>query len=289
MPLSFTLAAQTAQVLGGRRSGQGWVARCPAHNDGTPSLSINDGSDGRLLVHCHAGCDGSDVLAELRRRGLAGDYRRPDTRSTPRLASRPALLPPYDRIRELLRRSQPLAGTLAERYLVGRGLDVGLVDAEALRFLPATAAYPPAMLSVVTPIADASRIVGLQMTSLRPDGTRGERRFLTGSRVTGAVVRLTDDADVTYDLGVTEGAETALAVMTAMRRAGRMVLPMWAALSAGTLASLPVLPGIERLFIHADLDESGTGQRAAETLAQRWADVGREAFIRLPAQGDWNE
>jgi hypothetical protein len=34
----------------------GWTACCPAHEDRTPSLSIRD-DDGRILLHCHAGCD----------------------------------------------------------------------------------------------------------------------------------------------------------------------------------------------------------------------------------------
>src|SRR4029077_5210347 len=40
-----------------RARGHGrWHARCPAHTDKSPSLSIREGDDGRLLVHCFAGC-----------------------------------------------------------------------------------------------------------------------------------------------------------------------------------------------------------------------------------------
>ena len=39
-----------------KRSGKGWVAQCPAHEDRNPSLSITEGDDGRALVNCHAGC-----------------------------------------------------------------------------------------------------------------------------------------------------------------------------------------------------------------------------------------
>ncbi len=35
----------------------GWSARCPAHDDNRNSLSIGQGKDGRVLLHCHAGCD----------------------------------------------------------------------------------------------------------------------------------------------------------------------------------------------------------------------------------------
>ncbi|MGB9435895.1 MAG: AAA family ATPase [Candidatus Acidiferrum sp.] len=44
-----------------RRSGSGWMARCPFHEDGTASLSITQ-ENGLVLLHCHAGCRIADVL-----------------------------------------------------------------------------------------------------------------------------------------------------------------------------------------------------------------------------------
>jgi len=64
------MTAETiARELHGRRSGAGWMARCPAHQDRDPSLSIRE-TDGKLLVHCHAGCDQRDVVAALKTGGL---------------------------------------------------------------------------------------------------------------------------------------------------------------------------------------------------------------------------
>ena len=45
------------------KSGKGWKARCPAHDDRKASLSIGAGDDGRVLLHCHAGCDVQTVVA----------------------------------------------------------------------------------------------------------------------------------------------------------------------------------------------------------------------------------
>src|SRR5262245_5524270 len=59
-----------ARVLGGRKAGAAWMARCPVHDDRNPSLSIADAECGKILVCCHAGCDQRDVLAALWRRGL---------------------------------------------------------------------------------------------------------------------------------------------------------------------------------------------------------------------------
>jgi hypothetical protein len=39
-------------------------AQCPAHDDRTPSLSITE-ADGKVLLHCHAGCEIEDVLAAI--------------------------------------------------------------------------------------------------------------------------------------------------------------------------------------------------------------------------------
>src|SRR5437899_1361562 len=50
---------------GVRKSGNGWEACCPAHEDRDASLSIREGTDGRILVHCHAGCPVESVVRAL--------------------------------------------------------------------------------------------------------------------------------------------------------------------------------------------------------------------------------
>ena len=68
-------AETTAKALGGRKAGGGWMVRCPVHDDREPSLSIRDGGDGKVLVHCHAGCDQQKVITALEARGiLARDW-----------------------------------------------------------------------------------------------------------------------------------------------------------------------------------------------------------------------
>lgn len=42
-----------------------WVACCPAHEDRSPSLSVKDTEDGRVLLHCFAGCSAEDVLTSV--------------------------------------------------------------------------------------------------------------------------------------------------------------------------------------------------------------------------------
>jgi hypothetical protein len=58
-----------ADLLQAHPSGTGkWQARCPAHTDRLPSLSIREGQDGRVLLHCFAGCTHTAILGKL---GLA--------------------------------------------------------------------------------------------------------------------------------------------------------------------------------------------------------------------------
>ena len=63
-------AETIAKALGDRKAGGGWIARCPGHDDRTPSLSISPGDDGKILLHCHAGCDQAQVIDALRAGGL---------------------------------------------------------------------------------------------------------------------------------------------------------------------------------------------------------------------------
>ena len=75
-------ADQIGIALKGRRNGNGWLVccPCPSHGKGrgdrSPSLSVADGDDDHLLLRCFAGCDFTDILDELRGRGLVDDQRR---------------------------------------------------------------------------------------------------------------------------------------------------------------------------------------------------------------------
>jgi len=48
-----------------KKCAKGYIAGCPAHEDKMPSLSVSTGKDGRVLLHCHAGCQTSDILSAL--------------------------------------------------------------------------------------------------------------------------------------------------------------------------------------------------------------------------------
>jgi hypothetical protein len=42
-----------------------WTACCPAHEDRSPSMSVKELSDGRILIHCFGGCGTDSILGAL--------------------------------------------------------------------------------------------------------------------------------------------------------------------------------------------------------------------------------
>jgi putative DNA primase/helicase len=62
-------ADSIAHALKARRSGSCWMAKCPAHDDHNPSLSIRE-VDGKVLLYCHAGCGQRDVIEALKAKGV---------------------------------------------------------------------------------------------------------------------------------------------------------------------------------------------------------------------------
>ncbi|MEN9664720.1 MAG: primase, partial [Planctomycetota bacterium] len=65
-PIDRVLEALRGLGIEPRQSGSGYSCRCCAHEDRSPSLSINVGDDGRVLLTCHAGCSLSAILESLR-------------------------------------------------------------------------------------------------------------------------------------------------------------------------------------------------------------------------------
>ena len=42
-----------------------WVAKCPAHDDKSPSLAIKEAGDGTILIRCFAGCSADDITSAV--------------------------------------------------------------------------------------------------------------------------------------------------------------------------------------------------------------------------------
>ena len=80
----MTLEELADHFEGVRRAGSRILARCPAHEDRSPSLNLSEGENGTLLVICRAGCATESVLQAV---GLCFSDMFPESRD--RLSTRP--------------------------------------------------------------------------------------------------------------------------------------------------------------------------------------------------------
>ena len=277
-----------AKGLGGRKAGAAWMARCPAHADRVPSLSIRDTDDGKVLVRCHAGCDQEQVIAALRAGGLweeggqhgfARSARPPVTISKPNDENAKRT----EAALAVWKSAIPAVGTPIEAYLVSRGLR--LPPPQSLRFhaglMHPSGGIWPVMLALVTNGVDEAPMA-IHRTFIARDGARkapvDPQKMMLGP-CRGGAVRLGGSGPM---LMVGEGIETCLAAMLAANR------PTWAALSTSGLRALDLPDYVREVIVLADGDDPG--EAAASDCAWRWKREGRRVRIARPPVGmDFND
>lgn len=283
-----TSAESIATALGGRKVGNGWVARCPAHHDRKPSLSISDADDGKVLVCCRAGCTQNAVITALRQSGLWPE--KGPRRFCYSAIHTPVAIEPdreeNERKKNALKiwqATKPPYGTVVEKYLASRSLDLPWL--ETIRFHPGlkhqSGGIWPAMVALVTHGVDDSPMA-IHRTFLARDGSgkapiHPQRMMLGPCR--GGAVRLAPAGDV---LLLGEGIETSLAAMQATGH------PAWAALSTSGLVALDLPQDVREVIILADGDEAG--RIAARDAAERWRREQRRVRVAYAPQGtDFND
>jgi hypothetical protein len=189
--------------------------------------------------------------------------------------------------RDIWHQSGSVPGTLGERYLNGRGLELDLDLGAVLRFHPrcpfGKGATAPALIAAFHPfgVSRDEPPTAIHRIGLKPDGTKIGKMML--GPVGGCAIKLDADENITLGIGICEGLETGLAVRAKGWR------PLWAVGSKGAVRAFPTLAGIEALTIFADHDASVGGQAAARECARHWAAEGREALVRTPRTvgADW--
>lgn len=282
-------AQDMAIALNGKRTGDSWMACCPAHDDHTPSLHISTGQNGNVLVHCHAGCEQQTVIDCLMQRGLwpSGQQYGPTIKRVGSTIQKATIqndqAARIERALKIWNDSVPIGGTIAEAYLKSRGLKPP--QSEALRFHPEqkhrNGECWPCMIGLVTNPLDGSAS-GIHRTFLERDGAAkapiDPPKMMLGL-CRGGVVCL---AEPQGSLLVGEGIETCLSVMQATG------ISAWAALSTSGLKALDLPITVCDITILADLDQSG--EAAARSSAQRWLQEGRRVRIACPIIGkDFND
>jgi hypothetical protein len=231
---------------------------------------------------------GGNALDEARR--LLGLVRTTDRPLSPAPTGSP------EAARRLFAMSKPIAGTLAEAYLDGRGIQLEPHDAGALRFHPhcfyrqdegAEPASRPAWPTMVAAVTDQDGdITGLQRTYLDPGldpAASGKAPVPTPRRAMGNLLGHAVRFGVACEtMAIGEGIETVLSLRHILP-----TMPMAAALSAGHLAAFLPPQGVRRLYIARDRDRAG--HWAAERL-MAWAQEAEiEAIVLVPSLGDFND
>ncbi|MEJ6501405.1 MAG: toprim domain-containing protein [Rhodobacterales bacterium] len=276
-------------ALGGRWHSSYGAAPCPAcqpeGRKGQNALTLADGNNGRLMLNCKkSACAFLDILAAAGLR--SGDYTPPDatTLAQRKAQQRANAEKRAIQAKRLWLEAQPIAGTLAETYLRGRGITAPLPA--TLRFHPQcwhgpTARRLPAMVAAV----QGAGLPAVHRTWLRADGLGkadiDRPRAMLGA-VTGGAVRL---ADGLGPLVVAEGIETALSLASGLMRTPATV---WAALSTSGIRGLHLPPTASRLTIAPDGD--APGREAANALAESAHALGwKVSLLPAPDGRDWND
>lgn len=277
-------AEALTRQLGGRWHESYGMARCPAHEDANPSLSLRDGDGDRLLLHCFAGCDYRDIIAAIERRS-GSIARSHDYHHAPKKSGTER--PVSDLISLIWSQALPIGGTHAERYLRARSITGPL--SSLLRFHrrlrhPAGDRFP-AMVGLVETIDLGA--VGLHRTYLTPD-TPTKIDHPTSKAMLGpckgGAVRLRAGSK---GLAIAEGIETALSLAMGLEDG----IAVWAALSAAGMAGLRLPPAetmAARLIIGTDGEPRGrqAGADLADSAAWRgWA----VEIMRAPDGMDFND
>jgi hypothetical protein len=263
-----------------RKSGTGWIDICPAHDDRLPSLSISCGADGKLLLHCFAGCSFEEIIsaAGLSSSSACRSATSADLDEIKRQQQQEEVRK-LDYCRTLWKQGQPIEGTLSQAYLASRGIDQWSVSQ---RHHPSLmhAQYGEAMPALLTVVQRSGHLVGLHRTYLNADATKRDKLML--GKCKGGAAHLIGQ---TGPLIVAEGIETALSLPSLHKSDnGRY----WSALSASGMKSLELPANPDQLILAADGDTAGLS--AAQDLGERAARRGWEVILmQAPEGNDWND
>jgi putative DNA primase/helicase len=250
----------------------GAMCCCPAHDDRTPSLSVRLGNSALLFKCFGQGCSASDIIAALKRRNLweyVPGATVPETQSNG-VSSKERKPDLIAAARGLWQRSQPLAGTLAQTWLLSRHHAVQSPELRYLARCPLgrgeSARFYPAMIAAVR---NDLGLTAIQRTFLSPDGrakaAMTHPRRMLGYPADGAV-RLFPAGPV---LGLAEGTETALAA------AHLLGIPVWAALGTERLGQIAIPQCVRHVLLLPDTGPSAVSQTSA--ALESYADRGISA------------
>ena len=287
----FTDAKAVTFMLGGRWQGSYGIARCPAHDDRTPSMQISQHGD-RPYFHCHAGCDWRSIKAALIGQGILapdGDkpYNSPCAPPNKPPTARP-LKPKTDYPLKIWQAAKPIKGTLAEAYLHKRGIILDQWPA-SLRFHDRIKHHcggdHPALIACFASWPHR-KLCAIQRIYLDQYGNKASLSpvKMTLGTMRGAAIRLSPWQEG-QELVLCEGLEDGLSILWATNKS------VWVTGGTSNMKAIMLPPPqtIQRLIYAADNDKAG--REAAQAAADHGLGLGYNTAIALPPEHgkDWND
>lgn len=253
--------------LKGRWSGSSGTCRCPAHEDRSPSLSVTQTRDGRVLVRCHAGCGQREVIQALQILQLWPDGSPVGDPSYPGRMTTPHDYAFRERGEREMRESaqavwdaaRPAKGTVVEEYLAARGIRPPPTIWGELRYSPRLKHAPSGQhfRAMIARISDDRGFCAIQRTYLDKDKLAKADVMpnkMSKGPMGGGAVRFRMPTET---LGIAEGIETALSAWRLYS------MPVWATLSCTRLARIEIPKTVKSLSIFGDADKHGKAEAFA--------------------------
>ncbi len=295
-PLDLEIIAELLPKA--KRYGSGYMACCPVHDDSTPSLSLNVGSNGKLLAKCFAGCSFAEIMKGLE--GITGggilikpqsnsklkaEVNESNRRAVINIWSQCKPVTPGDSVHTYLTETRriPLESIPADIRFHAH-LEYWIPEGNRHRLFGCF----PAMVAAFRNIR--GEIVGVHQTYLSDDSIKLNQaypklaarkvRSVSTELMRGAGIRLGHPMET---LVIGEGVETSLA---ASLLAG---FPSWAAYCANNLAAMQIPDAVRRVIICVDND--APGKRSSRALGERLRGEGRRVqyacYSKLGKGRDW--
>jgi DNA polymerase I-like protein with 3'-5' exonuclease and polymerase domains len=180
---------------------------------------------------------------------------------------------------KLWSKAGPIIGTLAERYLTSRHIDVGQLPPGALRFHPDCPFGPdtrhPCLLALFSDIA-SNAFAGIHRTALTADAQKIDRRTL-GRWSSPRAIKLWPAG---HALVVGEGLETVAAAATRVNFENGPLRPAWALGSSWGLRNFQPPAGVEWVVVLADNDLAG--REAARECSERCSALDCSVAVLTP-------
>jgi hypothetical protein len=283
----MSLASNISDALGGKRTGKGYLMKCPIHNSKNgDNLMVSDTTDKKsgkpdISVHCFAGCDWKSIKDYFRSMGLLPDFIPARQGSSSPSSKHPEKIKTNFIWKQSKRDKKTVSSVLKHR-----GITVGH-DSLAIR----KNSY------------QGNDMLVFAMTKPGDDKVLAVQRMPFDSKTfkktgKGLMYGKSGNGDENYchsrgvyfyrkqpveNFIVGEGIETTLAAMQAMGMNG------CACLSTAGMQNITLPEGINNLYICVDSDKNFAGQKASIKLADRYKNKIKNIFMVSPCESCFSD